>query len=112
MSAVYVISCSTGCSCCSYENHYRGPYKTKEDAERRIAYYRTDGNFHPVASQYSKRGVYKVKEVDVENISEGRVILCGCYVAYPSSMEIIEVAEDGTVKDNGTELFDEIGECY
>lgn len=66
---VYVISCSTGCTCCSEDNHHRGPYRTREDAERRINFFlNSQGSerFNPVASQFSARGNYYVEELEAE----------------------------------------------
>ncbi len=76
MEILYFIECRTGCTCCSYDNHYRGPYKSKEDAERRIAsFLAPDSKFWPVCSQYSTRGVYSVKETGFEEISDNRIII-------------------------------------
>lgn len=68
----YVIECRTGCSCCASENHYRGPYSSREVAEKRAAY------FHEtrlLASQYARNGVYHINEVDVEVLPDGRIIV-------------------------------------
>jgi len=73
---IFLIECRTGCSYCSYENHYRGPFESKEDADRRIAFFLLAGvGNNPVASQYSKKGNYDVREYDAEEISNNRVII-------------------------------------
>lgn len=70
----YKIYCATGCSCCSYENHYRGLYKTKEEAESRINRFKS-GKDYPLASQYSKYGNYTIMEYEFESISNNRIIV-------------------------------------
>ncbi len=101
---LYLIYCSTGCTCCSYENHYRGPYKTMDDARRRIDYFNSPGSkFWPVGSKYAVRGRYEVEEVKIEVLSDGRCIVDGERVI--ESLNIIEVNEDGSIKDDGSEFF-------
>jgi hypothetical protein len=103
MEKVYLIECRTGCSCCSSENHYRGPFRTKEDAERRIAYFKSpDSAFWPLASQYSRRGNYRVEEHDMEKTQSGRVVI-GDHVI--DDLKFIEVLPDGTVLDNDAETL-------
>ena len=105
MDKIYVIECRTGCSCCSNENHYRGPYKTKEDAERRIAYFKSpESKYWPLASQYSRRGNYSIEETTCEPISGDRYIINGDRVMY--GLEFVEVNSDGTVANNDAERFD------
>jgi hypothetical protein len=94
---IYLIYASTGCTCCSEENHYRGPYKSKEDCEKRIKYYKTS-NYWPVASQYSQRGNYSIKEYSLEEISKDRYIVGGVHVYSKGEISFIEVNEDGTLK--------------
>lgn len=72
----YIIECRTGCTCCSDDNHYRGPYKTHEDAQKRIDYFNhPNSKYWPISSQYSKRGNYFIHEYDVELISDNRAII-------------------------------------
>lgn len=98
---VYTISCSTGCSCCRDDNHLRGFYKTREDAERRIAYFKSpESKYWPLASQYARRGCYRINEEDAELISNNRVILNNNYVY---NLNFIDVKEDGTVENNDEE---------
>lgn len=94
MNTAYVIECRTGCSCCSYDNHYRGPYKTKEDAENRIKYFMS-GDYYPVASQYAKRGRYSIEEVTIEEISGGRFIINDSHVVH--DLDFVTVNSDGDI---------------
>lgn len=104
---LYFIECRTGCTCCSGDNHYRGPYRSEEDAANRISFFRTsegDHAFWPVASQYSRRGDYRVVEYEVEEISGGRAIV-NDRVFYLKTLRPIEVRPDGSVADNDAERF-------
>lgn len=68
----YVIYCSTGCSCCSSDNHYRGPFSSIEVAEeRRKQYYKSK----VLASQYARNGRYEIEEYDAEILPDGRIIV-------------------------------------
>jgi hypothetical protein len=107
MKTIYVIEAHTGCTCCANENHYRGPYKTREDAQRRIDYYYSkDSKYWPLASQYAKRGHYYIREMTAEPISGDRWIIDDDTVIY--GLNFIEVHEDGTVLFNEGEIFSEI----
>lgn len=67
----YMIYAQTGCSCCYGENHDRGPYKTRQEAElRRKNFLETS----LLASQYSKNGIYTISEVEFEQLPDGRLI--------------------------------------
>lgn len=68
----YTIYASTGCSCCNYENHYRGPYSSEEVAKQRADSFRS---IRLLASQYSLRGNYRIAEHDAEVLPDGRVII-------------------------------------
>lgn len=104
---VFFMHCRTGCSCCSNENHYRGFYKTREDAERRIGSFLAENStYWPLASQYALRGRYSVKDADAEVLGDGRVLLNGRVVDYLE----MEVAEDGTIADNDLEILHELGD--
>ena len=106
ITKIFLIRARTGCTCCSEENHYRGPYRTYEDAQRRIEYYlHLDSKYWPLASQYAKRGTYSIVELTVEEISEGRYIIDGDTVV--SSIAFVAVGDDGTVDDDNKERFDE-----
>ncbi len=101
---IWLIECRTGCTCCSYDNHYRGPYKSKEDAERRIEYYRSKGSkFWPVASQYASRGSYSIEEHEVELLSGDRFIVDDN--VHRNGLKLVDVKEDGTISDNESEWF-------
>ncbi len=99
---VWVIDCSTGCSCCCSENHYRGFYKTEADADRRIKYYFSkDSKFWPLASQFASRGRYSIEEADIEELKDGRFIYNDDKVLH--ELNFIEVKEDGTIDNNDEE---------
>jgi len=105
IEAAFVIYCRTGCTCCSCENHHRGPYKTQEDADRRIKYfYKDDSKFWPVASQYARRGGYDIGKITLEHLPDGRVIINDYRVM--KSIKFVNVNADGTVDDNDSEVFD------
>lgn len=68
----YTIHCGTGCSCCSDDNHYCGPYSTREVANR----WKQDfHNRKKLASQYAENGRYTIEEHDAEILPDGRVII-------------------------------------
>ena len=91
---LFVIYCRTGCSCCSNENHYRGPYQTREDAQKEIdSYYAPDSKFWPLASQYAKRGHYNIKEIEVETLPDGRQIVNDEHITRDLSVETPMVLE-------------------
>ena len=106
MDKIFLIEARTGCTCCSDENHIRGPYRTIEDAQRRVAYYKSkDSKYWPVASQYSRRGNYYIKEISVEHLPDGRIILGGNKV-FAFLAPFIDVHPDGIVDDNDGERWD------
>lgn len=103
---VFCIECMTGCTCCSNENHYRGFYKTREDAERRVNYWKNgEGSDFPLASQYARRGRYDIEEWDAEEISDNRIIVNKRVF----KNKFIEVNEDGSINQ---ELYDEEQLCF
>lgn len=73
---VWAISCSTGCTCCSYENFDQGFYKTKEEADNQMFEW-LNGNNNPLASQYAKYGRYCVYIEKAEILPDGRMIVDG-----------------------------------
>lgn len=93
---IYLIECRSGCSCCSDQNHYRGPYKTKEEAEKRIEYFSCE-NAHnnPVASQYARKGRYYISKYEAEEIGGNRVIVSDKVFDWNG---FIELNEDGSIK--------------
>lgn len=68
---VFIVECSTGCSCCRNENHYRGPYSSREIAEGRVETFR---EIPLLSSQYSKTGNYHIHEQTGELLPDGRII--------------------------------------
>jgi len=101
---IWLISCRTGCTCCSSDNHYRGPYKSEDDAARRIAYFLSpDSKYWPLASQYARRGNYSVNCYEIEMISKDRYILDD--EVHQGPIEFIIVHDDGTVDYNNSEYF-------
>jgi len=103
-SQLFFIKCSTGCSCCSDENHLRGPYLTEGEASRRICHFKTVGNYHPLASQYAKRGRYDLLTVtDIETLPDGRMIFGGTRVHTPDEMQPIHIDGDGALEHGQTE---------
>lgn len=65
---IYFIYCSTGCTCCSNENHYRGPLATRPEAEEAIERYRS---MPLLASQYASKGHYSIEEVKANISTQG-----------------------------------------
>lgn len=92
---VYLIECRTGCSCCASDNHFRGPYRTKEEAQARIDRFKRGVN-NPVASQYSKTGNYSIDEFSYEEISGDRMIIGETKVLPLSSLVSVNL-EDGSI---------------
>ena len=72
MTKAYIVDCRTGCTCCARENHKRGPYSSREVAERKVEAFRS---IPLLASQYAPRGVYDVGEYDAEALADGRLIV-------------------------------------
>lgn len=68
----YIVECSTGCTCCSNENHLRGPFSSREVAEAACVQYH---NMAILASQYARNGNYYVREYDAESLPDGRIIV-------------------------------------
>jgi hypothetical protein len=106
MPKLVFIEARTGCSCCSDENHYRGPYRTKKDAEQRVKYYKAENSeFWPIGSQFARRGSYFIDVWDAEEISENRWII-GDKVVYRTPF--VNVLEDGSLatdEENRDEEF-------
>lgn len=102
MGKLYVIYCMTGCTCCNDENHYRGFYKTRDDAEKRKEYFLDpNANHNPLASQYLRKGGYEIIEVDAEFIDKDRIIVNDTVHSIDS---IFDVNEDGSILGND-EIF-------
>lgn len=103
---IILIECRTGCSCCSYDNHYRGPYEDKESAERRIKFFLTEPNFCPLGSQYAARGRYSIREEIIEILPDGRWI-CGDRVHNADELRpAIIIDETGAIPNVKTQDLD------
>ena len=82
----FLIECRTGCSCCSSENHHRGPFRTREEAEKAVQRFR---EVRLIASQYAPNGVYNIEEIAAEQLPDGRLILDNRIVVQDWSVEPI-----------------------
>lgn len=69
----FIILGSTGCSCCRCDNFVQGIIQTEDEAKALVESHKRNKT---VASQYSATGVYTIKPVEYELISDGRVIVC------------------------------------
>lgn len=99
---LYKIYCATGCTCCSSDNHYRGYFKSQEDAERRIVFFKLpEANNNPVASQYARKGRYEISgiEAEVGNHKEKEILLLmnGSWI-YASEIKIPKA--DGSLDED------------
>jgi hypothetical protein len=74
---IFTIYCSTGCTCCSEENHYRGPYRTREEATKAAEGFRSR---KLLSSQYSSTGNYSIEEAEGEILPDGRIIISNTYI--------------------------------
>ena len=70
----YIIHGSTGCSCCSNDNFIEGLYEDQDSAIDSVISHRKN---HTVCSQYSDTGIYTIREIQYEEISDGRIIIEG-----------------------------------
>lgn len=85
---MWYIACSTGCSCCAYENFDQGFYDNSEEPQAIIdKWLKGDGN--PLASQYAKHGRYRLCEVEVEILPDGRWIVDSSTVFTPDEIKYI-----------------------
>ena len=97
--SVFFLYCRTGCTCCSDDNHYRGPYATEEDAKRRAAFFLDPKAVNnPVASQFAPKGRYEISEEDVEYLLDGRAIV---------ARRVYDELECITVQPDGSTLLDD-----
>lgn len=72
ITTVYFIYASTGCSCCNHEDHYRGPWKSREAAQTIVPRYQAS---RLLASQYARNGRYTIEERQAELLPDGRLIV-------------------------------------
>ena len=70
----YLIECRTGCTCCADENHYRGPFTTREIAQKAAEAYE---QIPLLASQFAARGRYTIEEASFEKLPDGRMVING-----------------------------------
>ena len=106
MNKIYRIKCRTGCTCCRSDNHYRGLYLTKEEAEARISRFRR-GVDYPVASQYSKYGQYTIEESSMEEISGDRLVVGGTLVYNKNEIVHVNLNDGSVSKDDYLESMNE-----
>ncbi len=68
----WTISCHTGCTCCNSDDHERGPYSSREAAEKRLAFFKE----HPLlGSQFAPDGIYRISGPwEGEQLPDGRII--------------------------------------
>lgn len=71
---VWYIECSTGCSCCSYENFTQGFYTSEESVNEVVGKWRK-GEGNPLASQYARYGRYYIVKKEAEILPDGRMIV-------------------------------------
>lgn len=71
---VWWIECSTGCSCCSYENFDQGFYFNEEEPKALIENWE-QGKGNPLASQFAKYGRYNLCSSEAEILPDGRMIV-------------------------------------
>lgn len=106
MPKLVFIEARTGCSCCSDQNHYRGPYRTKTDAERRVKYYKSENSkFWPIASQFARRGSYSINAWNAEEIPENRWIIGDRVVDQTPLIKVLEDGSLATEEENQNEEF-------
>lgn len=74
MMDVWYISCSTGCTCCAYEDFDWGFYISEEEANNQANQWR-EGKDNPLASQYARYGRYRVVKAQAEVLPDGRLIV-------------------------------------
>lgn len=73
---MFFVEARTGCTCCSDNNSYHGPYLTEEIAKSTA---QTMYNSKYICSQYSPNGDYSLLSQDCEELPDGRIIV-GRYV--------------------------------
>jgi hypothetical protein len=99
---IFLVHCATGCSCCSgRDNHYRGPFETKEAAIRRAEFFMDpNANNNPVGSQYAEKGQYTIYQFEAEVVPPGSRIIVGDRV-----LEFFGYCEVGPSGDSGGDHF-------
>jgi hypothetical protein len=99
---LFAIECRTGCTCCSCDNHYRGPYKTSEDAQRRINYFLSpDSKAFSSCVLGSNGPPHIIRELDAEEIDSNRWIINNRVFNRTSFIEVNENGELLLGQDEG-----------
>lgn len=68
----FMVHCTTGCSCCSDQNHWCGPFSSMEVAVRWTDIFRDTKH---LTSQYAPNGRYTVSAHSVAFLPDGRLIV-------------------------------------
>jgi hypothetical protein len=68
----FMVSSETGCSCCASDNHWCGPFSSREIAE---TYQQQFILSRRCASQYAPYGIHRVHEFSAEVLEDGRIII-------------------------------------
>ena len=89
----FVVECRTGCTCCNYENHYRGPFSNREAAEAAV---KTFQDYKIIASQYAPNGSYSISEHSCELLPDGRLIVAERFV-YPEFVDGNPMADESVM---------------
>lgn len=102
---VFFLGCHPGCACCPEKIHIRGPYATKEEAERREKFFLSPETIPAASSSAFPQGRYRVFSTVAVNANDGTVILMGKKIP---SLEFIKVLHDGSIMvDRRAEVFPE-----
>ena len=89
---LYFIECLTGCNCCQHMSHYRGPYQSYGDADRRRQRLVID-----CVSEFHTGGKFWVIEKTITHtISFGMVVWVMDGQWFYES-DIIAVGDDGSI---------------
>lgn len=100
---IFFIEARTGCGCCAYENHYRGPYASWDAASDRVDAFKTR---RLTASSASTEGIYLIKQIPAERLADGR------YIAEKHVFDLLfHVNEDGSLEGYADE-DDKISSCH
>lgn len=87
----YFVHGCTGCTCCQSENFVNGMYDNVDDAMECAARHEKD---RTVRSQYSSTGIYTVRKIQYELLSDGRIIIGNRVFDDESIYETGDIAED------------------
>lgn len=87
----YIIHGSTGCSCCRDENFISGMYGELTQAEDAVLGYHARKT---VCSQYSTNGIYTIRKIDYEQMSDNRIIINNMVFDCSDFMEFGDIANN------------------